>query len=44
MLPHDAAVMRFYYESLDLGQFEPLAAQEIEELSAKVRQFFLLNP
>jgi hypothetical protein len=43
MCPHDPAVMRPYFETLNLGEFVPLSANEIDELSVKLRHSFLLN-
>ena len=43
MCPHAAAVTRPYFETLDLADFEPLSASEIDKLSLKVRSLFLPN-
>jgi hypothetical protein len=43
MCPHDPAVMRPYFETLKLSEFEPLTSKEIDKVSAKLRHAFLLN-
>lgn len=41
MCPHDPAVMRPYFETLGLAGIEPLSADEINELSARLRATYL---
>ena len=44
MLPHDPLVMRPYFETLGLGDFEPLDVAEIHDLSTRLRITFLAGP
>jgi hypothetical protein len=41
MSPHAPVVMRPYFETLGLADFDPLSASEIDEISAKLRTLFL---
>ena len=37
MCPHGREIMRPYFETLELQQFEPLSAEEIREVSRRLR-------
>ena len=43
MCPHDPAVMRPYFESLQLTEFESLSSEEIDQRSDRLRHAFLLS-